>query len=210
MSGVLLQRLKGKPRGTTRGMHGRRSQATPTFSDITSLKSGSGLSIIEDNGRRITSRHRWSRSQLIRMETLIEEVASQPFGAKWQQLYNRLGVEPRQRFKITVEHKQKSETERVRCCVLDTIALWRQSESVVKKSEREVMTLLLTALRKVQGFENAALRLSEKHGMCLSLLSVSHQGRQAIQQYTKGWSLLCSLYRCLRPESKFDLTYSWS
>ena len=106
------------------------------------------------------------------MDRLIEEVATQPLGAKWQQLYKRLGLEPRQRFKITVEHKQKGETEKVRCCVLDTIALWRQSEAVVKKNEREMMTLLLTALRNVQGFENAALRLSEKHGMCLSLLSV--------------------------------------
>ena len=98
------------------------------------------------------------------MEELVEEVASQHFGAKWQQFYHRLGLEYRDRFRISVEHKDKAEADRIRCCVEDTIALWLKSEPVVKQSEREKMKLLLNALQSVQGFETLAVQLSDRHG----------------------------------------------
>lgn len=119
------------------------------------------------------------------MDDLVDQVASQPLGPKWQQLYRRLGLEPRNRYRITVEHKDKTEADKVRCCILDTIALWRKSESVIKQNEKETMKLLLSALRKVQGFEAVALELSERHGMYDFLhiwinidLSIVHGTRQ--------------------------------
>lgn len=102
------------------------------------------------------------------MEKLIEEVASQPLGKKWVQLYTRLGLKPPDRFKIVAEHKHlKREADKVRCYILDTIAVWRMSDSMVRRSEREKTKLLLDALGKVQGFEAVALELSDKHGMYL-------------------------------------------
>ena len=98
------------------------------------------------------------------MEELIEEVASQAFGEKWKQFYYRLGLEHRDRFRIVVEHKDKAESDRVRCCVKDTITLWLKSESIVKQSEREKMKLLLNALKNVQEFETVAIQLSNRHG----------------------------------------------
>lgn len=98
------------------------------------------------------------------MDRLTEEVSNQPLGQKWVQLFNRLGLEPRKRFSITVEHKDKKGEEKIRHCILDTIALWRGSETVAGKSEREMMKQLLTALKQVQGFEIIAIRLSETYG----------------------------------------------
>ena len=98
------------------------------------------------------------------MDTLSKAVSDLSLGPKWHQLYNRLGLEPRKRFSITVEHKDKTGDEKVRCCVLDTIALWRRTEAVQKMKEREMMKQLLVALQKVQGFETIALQLSESHG----------------------------------------------
>ena len=98
------------------------------------------------------------------MEELIEEVASQSFGAKWQQFYHRLGLQHRDRFRIEVEHKDRAETDRVRCCVKDTITLWLKSPAPMKQSERERMKTLLDTLSSVQGFESVALELSGKYG----------------------------------------------
>lgn len=98
------------------------------------------------------------------MEKLIEELASQPLKAKWQQLYLRLGLEPRNRFQISVDHKDKKDGDKFRCCILDTISLWMKSDTVARKSEREKMKILLSALRTIQGFEAIALQLGETHG----------------------------------------------
>lgn len=98
------------------------------------------------------------------MEELIGEVASQSFGARWQQFYHRLGLQYRDRYRIAVEHKDKAEADRIQCCVKDTIALWLKSAAVVKLSEREKMKSLLDTLSTVQGFETVALELSGKHG----------------------------------------------
>ena len=98
------------------------------------------------------------------MEELIEEVASQSFGARWQQFYLRLGLQYRERYRIEVEHKDKAEADKIRCCVKDTISLWLKSSAVVKQSERERMKTLLDTLSSVQGFETVALELSDKYG----------------------------------------------
>lgn len=94
----------------------------------------------------------------------MEEVASQPLKAKWKQLYSRLGLrDHRNMFQIVADHSDKSEGDKFRCCILDTIDLWKKSGPVARQSEKEKMKLLLTALRNIQGFEAVALRLSEKH-----------------------------------------------
>ena len=98
------------------------------------------------------------------MEALIEEIASQAFGAKWEQLYHRLGLQYRDRYRIAVEHKDEAEADRIRCCVKDTVALWLKSPAIMKQSEREKMKILLDALNCVQGFETIALELSHKYG----------------------------------------------
>jgi hypothetical protein len=98
------------------------------------------------------------------MEELIEEVASQTFGARWQQFYHRLGLQFLDRYRIEVEHKDKAEGDRIRSCVEDTIALWLKSAAVVKLSEREKMKTLLDTLSTVQGFETITLELGGKYG----------------------------------------------
>ena len=98
------------------------------------------------------------------MEKLIEQVASQPLKAKWQQLYLRLGLEPRNRFQISVDHKDKREGDKFRCCILDTIRLWMKTDTVARQNERDKMKVLLSALRTIQGFHAVALQLGETHG----------------------------------------------
>ena len=98
------------------------------------------------------------------MEELIEEVVGQAFGPRWQQFYHRLGLQFRDRYRIEVEHKDKAEADKIRCCVKDTITLWLKSAAVVKQSEREKMETLLDTLSSVQGFETVALELSDKYG----------------------------------------------
>ena len=98
------------------------------------------------------------------MEELIEEVSNQSFGARWQQFYHRLGLQFRERYRIEVDHKDKAEADRIRCCVKDTIALWLKSAAIVKQSEREKMKTLLDTLSTVQGLETVAFELSSKYG----------------------------------------------
>ena len=118
------------------------------------------------------------------MEALTEQLASE-LGAKWVQLYSRLGLGPRDRYRFITDHKDepKDEKERncasdtIRCCcgyrcVLDfnstfTVALFllrRWREGVSELPEREAMTQLLSAFRKVMGFRERAEQLAESLG----------------------------------------------
>ena len=110
------------------------------------------------------------------MDRLTEEVSNQPLGQKWQQLYVRLGLmglEPRKRYSIVAEHKGKKDEEKTRCCILDTIALWRRTESVVGMSEKEMMKQLLNALSQVQGFNAVALQLGQAYSESRLILFVT-------------------------------------
>ena len=108
------------------------------------------------------------------MEELVEEVASQAFGPRWKQFYVRLGLQYRDRYRIEVEHKDKANGERIRCCVKDTIGLWLKSAAIVKQSEREKMKTLLDTFSTVQGFETVASDLCGKYGM---FININHSGR---------------------------------
>ena len=116
------------------------------------------------------------------MEALTEQLASE-LGAKWVQLYSRLGLGPRDRYRFITDHKDEPKDEKERNCASDTIRcscghcfvldlaftvtlflLRRWREGVSELPEREAMTQLLSAFRKVMGFKERAEQLAESLG----------------------------------------------
>ena len=96
------------------------------------------------------------------MESAIERIACE-VGPKWIQLYSRLGLGPRDRWRIDTEHTNKpTEALKQQNCARDSIQLWRKN--VQHLDEAEVMRQLLTALRKVQGFVHLADELATMNG----------------------------------------------
>lgn len=54
------------------------------------------------------------------MESLIEQLASE-LKAKWVQLYSRLGLGPRDRYRFITDHQDEPKDEKERNCARDTI-----------------------------------------------------------------------------------------
>lgn len=95
------------------------------------------------------------------MESVIERIACE-IGPKWIQLYSRLGLGARDRWRIDSEHMNKPTETKQHNCAQDCIQLWKKS--VQHLSEAEAMRQLLTALRKVQGFVHLADELGQMNG----------------------------------------------
>ena len=95
------------------------------------------------------------------MESVIERIACE-VGPKWIQLYSRLGLGPRDRYRIDTEHANKSTETKQQNCARDCIQLWRKS--VQDLDEAEAMRQLLTAFRKVEGFVQLADELGTMNG----------------------------------------------
>ena len=95
------------------------------------------------------------------MEAVTEKIARE-VGPKWIQLYSRLGLGPRDRWRIDSEHADKPIETKLQNCARDCIQLWRKS--VQDLDEMEAIRELLIALRKVQGFVHLAEELSRMNG----------------------------------------------
>lgn len=95
------------------------------------------------------------------MESVIERIVGE-VGPKWIQLYSRLGLGARDRWRIDSEHTNKPAEVKQQNCARDCIQLWRKS--VQHLDEAEAMRQLLTALRKIQGFVQLADELGKING----------------------------------------------
>ena len=100
-------------------------------------------------------------SQLMDPESVTERIALE-IGPKWTQLYSRLGLGPRDRWRIDNEHADKPMETKLQNCARDSIQLWRKT--VPHLDEMEADKELLIALRKVQGFVDLAEELSRING----------------------------------------------
>ena len=96
------------------------------------------------------------------MDSLIECIAAE-IGPKWIQLYSRLGLGARDRYKFQTDHQDDPEGTKEQNCARDTLTVWRRSLGEVE--EREAMKRLLCALRKIKEFDRLAGELADKHGM---------------------------------------------
>lgn len=99
------------------------------------------------------------------MDDLVERIA-ECLGPRWSQLYARLGLDYRGRFRIHACN-EKLETAELsnRQCARDTIEAWRDS-SQGGVDEIVVVSRLLSALRKIQGMEELAEELAKLSGEC--------------------------------------------
>ena len=95
------------------------------------------------------------------MESLIECIAVE-IGPKWIQLYSRLGLGARDRYKFQTDHQDDPEGTKEQNSARDTLTVWRRSLGEVE--EREAMKRLLCALRKIKEFDRLAGELADKHG----------------------------------------------
>ena len=95
------------------------------------------------------------------MESVIERIVGE-VGPKWIQLYSRLGLGARDRWRIDSEHTNKPAEAKQQNCARDCIQLWRKS--VQHLDEAEAMRQLLTALRKIKGFVQLADELGKMNG----------------------------------------------
>ena len=95
------------------------------------------------------------------MESVTERIALE-VGPKWIQLYSRLGLGHRGRWRIDSEHANKSMETKYQNCARDCIELWRKT--VQDQDEMEAIKELLIALRKVQGFVPLSEELSRDNG----------------------------------------------
>ena len=97
----------------------------------------------------------------VQMESLIECIAAE-IGPKWIQLYSRLGLGARDRYKFQTDHHDDPEGTKEQNCARDTLTVRRRSLGEVE--EREAMKRLLCALRKIKEFDRLAGELADKHG----------------------------------------------
>ena len=121
------------------------------------------------------------------MESVTEKIALE-VGPKWIQLHSRLGLGPRDRWRIDSEHADKPMETKLQNCACDCIQLWRKT--VQDLDEMEAIRELLIALRKVPGCAYLAEELSRVNGETIIVINV------------EGW---VSMDRSgLRPFSQFD------
>ena len=103
------------------------------------------------------------------MDFVIERIISAKLGPKWEQLYSRLDLRPRDRYRIATSHgNTHTEEERYACYVRDTINEWRSRVKVAGIDESEAIKHLLCALERVQGFEGVASDIASASGKLIS------------------------------------------
>ena len=101
------------------------------------------------------------------MDILVQELCDS-IGAKWAQLYARLGLDYRGRYKISAASEGiEPENARFRQCAVQTIEKWQLEPSVKDLDERDKMKRLLTCLQGIKGNNIIAVQLAIKHGMLL-------------------------------------------
>ena len=99
------------------------------------------------------------------MDVLVQELCDS-IGAKWAQLYARLGLDYRGRYKISAASESiEPENARFRQCAVQTIERWQLEPSVKDLDERDKMKRLLTCLQGIKGKNIMAVQLAVKHGM---------------------------------------------
>jgi hypothetical protein len=98
------------------------------------------------------------------MEDLTEQIASE-LGPKWVQLFSRLQLGHRDRYRICAEHKNDPKPVMEVKCARETIKLWQKGLSDLP--ERDVMTKLLMTFKTVKGFEERAKQLADSYEITL-------------------------------------------
>ena len=95
------------------------------------------------------------------MESVTKRIALE-VGPKWIQLYSRLGLGPRDRWRIDSEHADKPMDTKLQNCTRDSIQLWMKT--VQHLDEIEAIRDLLIAFNKVPGCAHLAEELSRVNG----------------------------------------------
>ena len=91
------------------------------------------------------------------------EVIASAVGSQWAQLYVRLSLDYRGRYKIESAHAEvESSKERCRLRAMDTLARWREKMEGVE--EREALRRLLSALARLKDTETLAEQLATANG----------------------------------------------
>ena len=90
------------------------------------------------------------------MESVTEKIALE-VGPKWIQLHSRLGLGPRDRWRIDSEHAGKPIETKLQNCARDSIQLWKKT--VQHLDEIEAIRELQIALNKVPGCAHLAEEL---------------------------------------------------
>ena len=94
------------------------------------------------------------------------EIVSEVLGAKWIQMYQKLGVgDYRLRFQIQSKWKRKEPTNAKACnkkCALEILQKWRLS--VQGKDEAASLNQLLNALNEINGLQKIANDLALRNG----------------------------------------------
>lgn len=106
------------------------------------------------------------------MDSVVERIISLKLGPKWVQLYSRLNLGPRDRFRIETAHSGKNPEERFACCVRDTINKWRATLAT-SVDEEEAIRRLLCALERVQGYEDVTSDIASAYDIMLHPTSSS-------------------------------------
>ena len=98
------------------------------------------------------------------MEDVIKCVCEN-VGPKWVQLYSRLGLDYRGRYKISADYDSMApERAKHRQCALDTVRKWQREQAEKGTSEEETLLKLLTCFQCVKGMDELAMELAVKHG----------------------------------------------
>lgn len=96
------------------------------------------------------------------MDDASQEIAS-AVGSQWTNLYVKLRLDYRGRFKIdTANAEIESYESRCRQCALDTIASWRETMKGV--GEREALRRLLSVLMQLRNMESLVEKLAASNG----------------------------------------------
>lgn len=94
------------------------------------------------------------------MQKIVDSI-----GVRWEQLYARLHLDYRVRFKIITKNaKISSELHRLRTCALDTIKEWLETTSQTLPTDKDKLEKLLLALNCVRGMGGLAQELAHKNG----------------------------------------------
>lgn len=96
------------------------------------------------------------------MDDAVQRIAS-AVGSQWTQLYVRLRLDYRGRYKIDSANAEVEPYEsRLRKCALDTMANWRATQRGV--GEREALRRLLSVLMQLKNMESLTEQLAASNG----------------------------------------------
>ena len=92
-------------------------------------------------------------------------MVSEVLGAKWKNLYQRLGMDYRGRYQIQSKWEQKEPNNVKVCnrkCAIEMLQKWRKT--VQGGDERETLGQLLNAVNQIKGFQKIASDLALRNG----------------------------------------------